>query len=291
MNGKELKVAEYNLSFGSSARMVNVFGVFRYIKNNGLYVIYGDISPTQPIVYYGTSHVKENTILSMTPKPEDEEIIKKYIFKVTEDEDLKEFEIISLESIETIEIIASNHLEVKPEIINSLMEKTIPKKEAVSEEKETKKTKKKNKMLIPLILILAACGAGYYYFTTLSQNDNTVKAIVCQKETNDDSIGATIETTSEYHFNNEDILENVETTQIYNFLSTDNYEDFINKGLFYKYMPDDENGGFKEDKENNTITYVSKEYADSNYSESTNYEEIIFQNKRDGYACEEKILK
>lgn len=291
MNGKELKVAEYNLSFGSSARMVNVYSVFRYIKNNGLYVIYGDVNPTQPVINYGSSHVKENTILSMTPKPEDEEIIKKYIFKVTKNEDLKEFEIISLEPIETIEIIASSYLEVKPEIINSLIEKTMPKKEEVSENVETKKGKKKNKMLIPLILILAACGAGYYYYTTLNQSDNTVKAIICKKETSNNSIGATIATTSEYHFNNEDILENVETTQIYSFLSTDNYEDFINKGLFYKYMPNDENGGFKEDKENNTITYVSKEFVDSNYSESTNYEEIISQNKKDGYTCEEQILK
>ena len=40
MNGKELKVIVYNLTFASSQRLVNVFGVFRYKKNNNLYVIY-----------------------------------------------------------------------------------------------------------------------------------------------------------------------------------------------------------------------------------------------------------
>ena len=40
MNGKVLKVVEYNLEFGKQARMVNVFGVFRYLPNNNLYIIY-----------------------------------------------------------------------------------------------------------------------------------------------------------------------------------------------------------------------------------------------------------
>ena len=33
MNGKELKVVEYDLKFGQKPRMVNVFGVFRYKPN------------------------------------------------------------------------------------------------------------------------------------------------------------------------------------------------------------------------------------------------------------------
>ena len=43
MNGKVLKVVEYNLEFGKQARMVNVFGVFRYLPNNNLYIIYRDV--------------------------------------------------------------------------------------------------------------------------------------------------------------------------------------------------------------------------------------------------------
>ena len=39
MNGKELRVSEYNLTFGKSARMINVFGIFKYKANNNLYII------------------------------------------------------------------------------------------------------------------------------------------------------------------------------------------------------------------------------------------------------------
>ena len=124
MNGKELKVVEYNLTFGGKARIVNVLGLFRYIKNNSLYVIYTDKDTTYNIINYGSSHIKNDSILSMTPKKEDEEIIKEYIFKDANKEELNGFEVQSLESINSIEIISSNKLEVKPEVIQSLIEKT-----------------------------------------------------------------------------------------------------------------------------------------------------------------------
>ena len=111
MNGKELKVEENTLTFGASTRKVNVFGLFKYKPNNNLYVIYTDIDTTYSVVHYGTSHMKNDSILSMSSnKDRDENIIKEYIFKVTEKEDLSNFEIINLDSIEKIEIISSNQL-------------------------------------------------------------------------------------------------------------------------------------------------------------------------------------
>ena len=120
MNGKALKVIEYNLSFGQNARLVNVFGMFRYKKNNYLSVLYDDVGSTYSVIIYGGSHIKGNSILSIGCKPEDVEIVKEYIFKTINGEDLSDFEIISLENIEGIEIISSNRLELKSEVINSL---------------------------------------------------------------------------------------------------------------------------------------------------------------------------
>ena len=108
MNGKELKVEENTLTFGASTRKVNVFGLFKYKPNNNLYVIYTDIDTTYSVVHYGTSHMKNDSILSMSSnKDRDENIIKEYIFKVTEKEDLSNFEIINLDSIEKIEITST----------------------------------------------------------------------------------------------------------------------------------------------------------------------------------------
>ena len=96
MNGKELKVAELELKFGGKIRLVNVFGVFRYKPNNGLYVIYADVGTIYDYVCYGTSHVKNNSILCMSSnKPEDIEAVKEYIFKTINEEPLDDFEVIS----------------------------------------------------------------------------------------------------------------------------------------------------------------------------------------------------
>ena len=123
MNGKTLKVIEYNLSFGSNERMIHVFGVFRYKANNNLYIVYSDVNIQYNLIYYGSSFVKETSILSMECKSkQDEEIVKEYLFKVTARESLDNFEMISLDKIEGIEIISSNKLEVKPEVLYQMVD-------------------------------------------------------------------------------------------------------------------------------------------------------------------------
>jgi len=134
MNGKTLKVVEYNLTFGSSDRIVNVFSFFKYKNNGNLYVIYTDINTKYELIYYGTGHIKNNNLLTMACKIEEVEIIKEYIYKLTNNESLENFEVYNLEDINDIEIVSSNKLEIKLEVIRKLEELTIPKKE------ETKKT-------------------------------------------------------------------------------------------------------------------------------------------------------
>lgn len=291
MNGKELKVVEYNLSFGGKERKVNVFSLFRYQKNNGLYVIYADVGTTYNIINYGTSHMKENTILSMTPHEKDIEIIKEYIFKVTNNEPLEEFEILPLDNITSIEIISSEKLEIKPEVLASLTEKTIPKKETPKEEKkEIVKKKNPAKTLFTIIIIFAIFGCAAYIFL-LTQNKETVtKMASCKKTTTNLEISAKIEETIEYNFNN-DTLEKIDTTQVFKFNTKEDYEDFINKGTMYKYMPDDaETGGYQQNDEESTFTITKKENITSSYNKPTHYEEVLSYNKSEGYTCEEKIL-
>ena len=294
MSGKELKVAEYNLTFGETPRFVNVFSVFRYKKNNNLYLIYTDIGTNYNIIYYGSSHIKNNSILSMTPKQEDEEIIKEFIFKITSNEALDNFEIIDLSNIEEVEIISSARLEVKPEIITSLTEKTIPKKE-VKEEIKQPRPKKKSvaSKLLTIIIILAIIFGGIYLYLSIATKTSTVaKTITCTKSAQEKTIKATIEETSTYNFNNKDILENVETVSNYKFNTKEDYEDFIRTGTIYKYMPkDDTDGGFKQDDDKNIFTIITKETIGLDYSKPINYEEVLSYYKGKGYTCDEAITE
>ena len=57
MKGKTLNVIEYNLTYGTKTRQVNVFSLFRYKINNNLYVVYTDVDTKYELVYYGSSHI------------------------------------------------------------------------------------------------------------------------------------------------------------------------------------------------------------------------------------------
>ena len=298
LNGKELKVVEYDLKFGQKPRMVNVFGVFKYRPNNNLYVIYADVDTTYSYVSYGSSHVKNDSVLSMScNKDKDEEIIKEYIFKVTKKEKLDDFEMISLDNITDIEIISSNNLEIKKEVMNKLVDLTIPKKK--EEKKEVKKTSKKKsrfgcKILIFLFLILLVAGA-FYFYTKPKGNDNDVaKNIVCTKTyAHEELEGVSVDEEKTFNFNNSDSLLEVDAVTLYRFDSEENYLNFINKALYYKYMPDgsDTTGGWTPDDEAHTFKMIEKIEVDEGYDDSTNYEEVLAVSRKDGYTCNENIEK
>lgn len=294
MNGKKLKVVEYNLSFGSNERLVNVFGCFKHKKNGNQYLIYADCDTTYNIVYYGSSHLKENSILSMECKSEkDEEAIKEYIFKVTNKENLNSFEMISLENITGIEIISSNKLEVKSEVLAALVDLTIPKPitpESQNQEQTTKKKSSKKGLILLLLLAVIGVG-GYLYANTLTSDQKGItKSITCTKEYNHNTLNAKVKEESIYYFSPNEQLQNVQTTTIYQFLQKEDYQDFMNKGTIYKYMPDaDTTGGFSQDDANNSIKFIEKTTIDSGYKEPTSYEEVFSYYRKEGYTCNEEL--
>ncbi len=289
--GKILKVTEYDLSFGNNARKVNVFGCFKYKPTNSLYIIYADVNDNYNVVYYGGSHVKGNSVLSMGCRDKkDEEIIKEYIYKVTEKKELKNFEEIALDNIEEIEIIASNKLEIKKEVLDSLIDLTIPKPVEKEEVKPVKK-KSSKKILIFFIFILLLVGGGYVYFATLTPKETVSKNMVCTLTKKHDTLNANLEETSTYNFNYQDVLESIDTTMIYQFITEEDYQEFINKGTFYRYMPDeDTDGGWSKDDTAHTFTIITKENIDDTYDKPTNYEEVLITLKKDGYSCQENIV-
>lgn len=296
MNGKVLKVVQYNLEFGAKDRYVNVFGCFRYLPNGNLYLLYADVDMKYNIVYYGSGHVKGSSVLVMQCRSlEEVEIIKEYIFKVTNGDNLDNFEMISLDMIEGIEIIASAKLDVKPDILLKMVDIIIPKKEEVveivkKEEKVVKEKKKKSKkLLLILIILLVVCGTFYFFFMRETSSD-VAKQIVCEKKYNHDTLKATVEEISAYNFNVKDILERIDTTMTYSF-SEEDYQKFILKGTYYRYLPDDDNdGGYKLDDNNYQFKVIMKKEVDISYNKPTAYEEVLTYYKGQGYTCTEEII-
>lgn len=297
MNGKELKVEENTLTFGASVRKVNVFGVFKYKPNNNLYVIYTDTDTSYSVVHYGTSHIKNDSILSMSSnKDRDENIIKEYIFKITEKEDLSNFEIINLDNIEKIEIISSNQLAIKKEVLDKLISITIPKKqEEVTISSQPKKKGSIITKLASIIIIFAIIYGGFYYYTNFMQNNELNsfdKSITCTKQyTHNDLNNVRVDEEQTFTFNNNDILDNVKINTTYNFNSEEDYNSFIIEGTYYAYLPDgDALGGTKQDDEKHTFSMIEQIKIDETYNKPTEYEEVLSYYKNEGYTCNENNL-
>ena len=291
MNGKQIKVTEYNLTFGSSARIVNILGLFKYKKNNNLYVLYSDLYNKYNIIYYGNSHIKETTILSMESKnKEDEEIIKEYIYKITNNENLDDYEEISLDKIEGIEIISSNKIEIKKEILDSLIDKKIPKEEEINNKPKTKKKKKGKGIIILLFLIIIGVG-GYFIYNNIINKEEVIKQMICITKYNHDVLEATVNEELVLNFDINDVLEKKEITKEYKFNNETEYYNFINTGNYYKYMPEDTTeGGWDKDDSNYTYKTIEVERIKVDYKEPTNYEEVLSYYKNKNYNCEEKVI-
>ncbi|MEE3342665.1 MAG: hypothetical protein VZS44_01075 [Bacilli bacterium] len=299
MNGKELKVSELEMKFGQNDRMVNVFGVFRYRPNNSLYVIYADVGTTYDYVCFGSSHIKNNVILSMNSnKAEDMEVIKEYIYKVVNNEPLDNFEIYPLDNIDEIELIASKNFELRREVLESLIEKTIPKKAEDSEEVVVKSTKKKKSPILTILLLLLLIvvgGAGFLFYTTMMEAEETYKFIYCKTSYDHEELkNVLIEEEDRYEFNNSDKLVKVRVTLRYNFVDENSYLDFKNNNRYFSYMVENNKhttGSFDLDDENNSFVTFADTVVDEAYENSVDYEEILSLNTKDGYSCEEKIEK
>ncbi|MDY4996898.1 MAG: hypothetical protein SO108_04285 [Bacilli bacterium] len=298
MNGKVLKVVEYNLSFGATDCYINVYGVFRYKKNNNLYIIYSDVDPSYSYVSYGSSYIKNNSILSLaTNKKEEEEIIKEYIFKTIHQEPLEGFEHISLDNIEGIEIIGSNKIEVKEEVLKSLIALTIPKPKEEEKPVEEPKKKKSHKMLV-LFFILLIGGGGYFFVNRNNipflpmENNQTAKIFSCTKEYPSNTLDATIKEENTYHFSLQEELEYVEEIKQYQFKTTDAYQEFIQEGTFNQYVDSEEkNVSISHDEQKNIFQTSLKVTIDSSYNKPQNYEDALSYEKENGYTCQESLGK
>lgn len=299
MNGKVLPVKVSELQYGTTTRMVNVLTCFKYKINGNIYIIYCDTDTKYNVVYYGSGHIRQGVALCMPIRDitTEEEIIKEYIFKVTSNEALDNFEIISLNEAQAIEIIGSTKLELKPEILASLIDNLMPKLEVKPEVKEKKikkeqvvvsvKKKKKSKSILLGVIIAGILLGGVYYLLGMFQQDTILTSITCTKSYQHKEINANAEETNKYSFNVNDTLEFIDTTIVYQFEES-TYQDFIMKGTYYKYMPTS-GGSWDKDDENFTFKVVTKEIVDTSYDKPKAYEEVLSFYKADGFVCTETI--
>ena len=287
--GKKIKVNDFNMEFGRQAKFVNLICFYKYQKDNNLYAIYcDDTNIPYGIINFGTAHIKGNSLIVIGSKDPDQEMIKEFTYKLSNNETLDNFEIQDITNINAIELVSPNKLEIKKEILASIVDKVIPKPKKVEKPVKNSSKKKKNTLLPLLLVLIFICIIVYFFvFKTNEEKDNTTKMIICTRETKSKNLAANVIEDNTYNFNPNDKLEYINKSTTYKFYSEDDYIDFIDKGLYYTYIPDD-NGGFTLDDNNYSLKVIEKETIKDNYSLPTDYEKALKYYKEEGYNCTEQ---
>ena len=287
--GKKLKVSDFNMEFGKQAKMVNLICFYKYTSDNGLYAIYcDDTNIPYGILNYGTAHIKGDSLIVIGSKNPNQEMVKEFAFKLSNNEDISNFIVQDISNINSIELVSPNKIEIKKEVLSSLVDKTIS-KPVVTKQPKNKNGKKKSNVLLPILIVLIFVSATIYFFFFKTKEEviNVAKSIVCNTEYRSKELEANVIEDNTYNFNQDDKLEYVNKAITYKFDNEDEYLNFFDLGLQYEYVPD-KNEGVVQDSENYTFKVITKEVVDDDYFLPTEYEKALKYYKDKGYKCIEQ---
>lgn len=290
MYGKKLKIIELNKSIDAKEHILEVYAVFKDVKYGNTYAIYKDtFDTTNDILHYASSHLKENTLVLLDIKNTDYvlELVKELVWNLINGEENPKFEIINIDKIEKAEIISSNNIKVKDEVLITLKEKYIPKTKEEIEELLPKKMSSSKKILITgftlAFLVIVA-----FFIVNRDVFEPITYTLKCTKTEIDNSLGATIDTTDNLIFNKEDnLLLKRNITMVYTFNSKEDYDEYKKLGLYYKIEPivSSATMTYNGDDTKNTFTVTEDMTTEKEYFEPTKYDEVLDKMEYYNYTC------
>lgn len=230
MNGKRIKVNDFKFKYGQDTIFINVFGAFKYKKNNNKYVVY---SYDNSKLYYGSLFIRDNELVIMLSKNDSEDLIDKFLDDILNGSNDDNFEDISLDKITGAQIIDEGVINKKIDI-NKLDELTIPKKKVQEEAVENKKKKGISISGIFFVLFIVVVVAFFFFNPEVIMGKD--KNYVCNIKYNHKTLSIPVIEEVKLTFNGKSKIKSSMVTYDYIFKSDSEYNKFKNSGEFYKYL-------------------------------------------------------
>ena len=275
MNGKVIKLNDYKFNFGQETIFLNVFAVFKNIKNGNKYIIY---SYDNKKLYCGSAFVKNNEIIVMISKGENDNDIKKFVKELINNNYQEEYEIISLDKVNSIQVIDEAICDVDVDI-KKLNDITIPKPKVV--EKEIVPKKKVNFTIVFLLVFILVVAMFFFFNPEVINGKNVYYA--CSKSYDHEKLPASVIENVELEFNGHGTIIDIKVKSDYIFNDVNYYKEFRDKSYFYQYFSDGDTYKFDD----NTYTY--KLFSSINTKEDfflpTDKDGLIKHYQDDNYTC------
>lgn len=275
MNGKVIKLNDYKFNFGQETVFLNVFAVFKSIKSGNKYIIY---SYDNKKLYCGSAFIKNNEIVVMVSKDENDDDINSFVKKLIDNNYQDEYEIISLDKVNSVQVIDEKICDVNVDI-DKLNDITIPKPKVVLEEVTPKK---KINFTVIFLLIFILVVAMFFFFNPEIINGKNVY-YTCSKSYDHEKLPASVIENVELEFNGRETVIDIKVKSDYVFSDADYYKEFRDKSYFYQYFSDGDTYKFDDS------TYTYKLFSSINTKEDfflpTDKDGLIKHYQDDNYTC------
>lgn len=242
MNGKRIKVNDFKFKYGQETIFINVFGAFKYKKNNNKYVVY---SYDNNKLCYGSLFIRNSEIVIMLSKNDDDSLVQRFLEDVLNGNIDDDFEVISLDKIDSAQIIDEGIVN-KSFDIDRLKDLTIPKKKIKEEIPENKKKKSLSISGIFFVLFLIVVVAFFFFNPEVIMGKD--KNYICSREYIHKTLSINVKEEIKLTFNGRGKIKAASGTNDYVFNDINYYNKFKDSGEFYKYMD-----------EGNTYKFIDKD--------------------------------
>ena len=286
MKGKTLRVIELEKKIEEKEHMLDVYAVFKDLKYGNVYTIYKDNNDiTSDVLHYASSHFKQSTlvVLDVKEKGKVEELVKELVWNILNNVNSNDFEMLDLKDIDRVEIIGSNTLKVKDEVLSTLKKLCIPKVKQTNDEQKTKSSA----WILALGFTIAIGIASYFVITHKEEFKPETFNLICTKEYDDDELIAKVDYNDTLIFNTNYELVERNIIMLYTFNSTDSYNEYKRLGLYYKINPVSSSSKMEyiDDDINNIFTIKESVTTEKEYFEATEYSEVVDRMNFNNYKC------
>lgn len=277
MIGKKIKVNDYKFTYGQETVTINLYSAFKNTKSGNKYAIYSYNNNSK--LFYGSFFQRKNEGIIMTSKENPEELIKEFINSILNEEKNDKFDIISLEDIDSVQII-DEHLIDFDFNINKLYDLTIPK--PVIETHDVPK-KKKTVSIAAIFFCLFVIVVIAFFFFNPEVIIGKKRKYSCTKNYLHSKLPASVSEEVSLVFNGKGNIVSIDLITDYMFNNTSYYKQFKDKGYFYQYM--EEGDTYKFIDENFNYRLFSELDIAIDFFLPTEESELILYYEENNYIC------
>lgn len=278
MNGKKIKLNDYKFTYGQETISLNVYSAFKDTKTSNKYVIYSYENNNNKL-FYGTYFERNKEAVIMTSKDSPKEIVEDFITSLLESKENKRFEIISLENIESVEVIDEYSVDFEVDL-NKLYDLTMP-KPVIQTEEEPKKKKPISIAAVFFSLFIIVVVVFFFVNPEVIMGKN--KEYKCTKTYFHTSLPASVNEEMSLVFNGRGKIISIDIISDYVFSDTAYYKEFKDKSYFYKYI--DEGDTYKFEDSTYTYRLFSKVNTTEDFFLPTDEDGLTSYYEGNNYKC------